>query len=109
MEFDNPVFEQREDGVQEEDTWETTSDSPAWAYGDDVPAGVPKENLASPLATRNLVDRWQRERGKVGANSKFASSVGGELWLRWGRRWLLLTNKNVTRGHNVVLFLLLNR
>ena len=27
-------------------------------------------------------------------NLEFASSAKGELWLRWGSRWLLLTNKN---------------
>ena len=27
-------------------------------------------------------------------NLEFASSTKGDLWLRWGNRWLLLTNKN---------------
>ena len=32
--------------------------------------------------------------GEVQQNLDFASSTKGDLWLRWGNRWLLLTNKN---------------
>ena len=36
----------------------------------------------------------ERERGEVQQNLEFASSTKGDLWLRWGKQWLLLTNKN---------------
>ena len=32
--------------------------------------------------------------GEVQQNLEFVSSTKRELWLRWRRKWLLLTNKN---------------
>lgn len=103
FDFENPAFDQ--DDVEQidddeapfinppEDTWEAPNETPPWADGG-VPAGISQEELASTQQTEALIDRWRRERGKVQANLEFASSTKDELWLRWGRRWLLLTNKN---------------
>ena len=66
---------------------------PSWADSS-VPSGISQEELADRNQTQALLDRWGRERGKVQENLEFASSTKGELCLRWGRKWLLLTNKN---------------
>ncbi|KAK3767407.1 hypothetical protein RRG08_032085 [Elysia crispata] len=76
-----------------EDVWEAQNETPSWAVSC-VPSGVSQEDLADAQHTKALVDRWQRERGKVQQNLEFASSTNGDLWLRWGKQWLLLTNKN---------------
>ena len=65
---------------------------PAWADGG-VPSGISQEELGQAQQTEALVERWQKERGKAQANLEFHSSVSGELWLRWGSKWLLLMNK----------------
>ena len=116
MEFDNPVFEDDygettddviadvaddvlADAVDDvltdiaEDMWEAPNEMPSWADSG-VPSGISKEDLADPQETQALVDRWRRERGEVQQILEFASSTKGDLWLRWGNRWLLLTNKN---------------
>ena len=76
-----------------EDVWEAQNETPSWAASS-VPSGVSQEDLADAQHTKALVDRWQRERGEVQQNLEFASSTKGDLWLRWGKQWLLLTNKN---------------
>ena len=76
-----------------EDVWEAQNEMPSWAASS-VPSGVCQEDLADAQHTKSLVDRWQRERGEVQQNLEFASSTKGDLWLRWGKKWLLLTNKN---------------
>lgn len=76
----------------DETTWEASSEMPSWADSA-VPAGIPQEDLASTQQTAALVDRWQREWGELKANLEFRSSTKGDLWLRWGNEWLLLTNK----------------
>ena len=76
-----------------EDVWEAQNATPSWAASS-VPSGVSQEDLADAQHTKALVDRWQREREKVQQNLEFASSTKGDLWLRWGKKWLLLTNKN---------------
>ena len=76
-----------------EDVWEAPNETPSWAASS-VPSGVSQEDLADAQHTKALVDRWQRERGEVQQNLEFASSTKGDLWLRWGKQWLLLTNKN---------------
>ena len=81
VDFDNPAFD-RDDIA--DDIWEVPDETPSWADSS-VPSGISQEELA---------DRWGRERGEAQENLEFASSTKGELWLRWGRKWLLLTNKN---------------
>ena len=76
-----------------EDVWEAQNETPSWAASS-VPSGVSQEDLADAQHTKALVDRWQRERGEVQQNLEFASPTKGDLWLRWGKQWLLLTNKN---------------
>ena len=76
-----------------EDVWEAQNETPSWAASS-VPSGVSQEDHADAQHTKALVDRWQRERGEVQQNLEFASSTKGDLWLRWGKKWLLLTNKN---------------
>ena len=76
-----------------EEVWEAQNQTPSWAASS-VPSGVSQEDLADAQHTKALVDRWQIERGKVQQNLEFASSTKGDLWLRWGKKWLLLTNKN---------------
>ena len=76
-----------------EDVWEAQNEMPSWAASS-VPSGVSQEDLADAQHTKALVDRWQRERGEVQQNLEFASSTKGDLWLRWGKKWLLLTKKN---------------
>ncbi|KAK3803912.1 hypothetical protein RRG08_059776 [Elysia crispata] len=76
-----------------EEVWEAQNETPSWAASS-VPSGVSQEDLADAQHTKALVDRWQIERGGVQQNLEFASSTKGDLWLRWGNRWLLLTNKN---------------
>ncbi|KAK3743231.1 hypothetical protein RRG08_064083 [Elysia crispata] len=76
-----------------EDVWEAQNATPSWAASS-VPSGVSQEDLADAQHTKALVDRWQIERGEVQQNLEFASSTKGDLWLRWGKQWLLLTNKN---------------
>ena len=76
-----------------EDVWEAQNETPSWAASS-VPSGVSQEDLADAQHTNALVDRWQRQRGEVQQNLEFASSTKGDLWLRWGKQWLLLTNKN---------------
>ena len=75
-----------------EDVWEAQNKTPSWAASS-VPSGVSQEDLADALHTKALVDRWQKERRKVQQNLEFASSKKGDLWLRWGNKWLLLTSK----------------
>ena len=76
-----------------EDVWEAQNETPSWAASS-VPAGVSQEDHADAQHTKALVDRWRRERGEVQQKLEFASSTKGDLWLRWGKKWLLLTNKN---------------
>ena len=76
-----------------EEVWEAQNQTPSWAASS-VPSGVSQEDLADAQHTKALVDRWQIERGKVQQNLEFASSTKGHLWLRWGKKWLLITNKN---------------
>ncbi|KAK3794858.1 hypothetical protein RRG08_001009 [Elysia crispata] len=76
-----------------EDVWEAQNATPPWAASS-VPSGVSQEDLADAQHTKTLVDRWQGERGKVQQNLEFASSTKDDLWLRWGKQWLLLTYKN---------------
>ena len=76
-----------------EDVWEAQNETPSWAASS-VLSSVSQEDLADAQHTKALVDRWQRERGEVQQNLEFASSTKGDLWLRWGKQWLLLTNKN---------------
>ncbi|KAK3736444.1 hypothetical protein RRG08_030498 [Elysia crispata] len=68
-----------------EDVWEAQNEMPSWAASS-VPSGAQHTNA--------LVDRWQIERGEVQQNLEFASSTKGDLWLKWGKKWLLITNKN---------------
>ncbi|KAK3757104.1 hypothetical protein RRG08_049771 [Elysia crispata] len=75
-----------------EDVWEAQNATPSWAASS-VPSGVSQEDLADAQHTKALVDRWQIERGEVQQNLEFASSKKGDLWLRWGKQWLLLTSK----------------
>ncbi|KAK3800362.1 hypothetical protein RRG08_052747 [Elysia crispata] len=75
-----------------EDVLEAQNEKPSWAASS-VPSGVSQEDLADAQHTKALVDRWQRERGEVQQNLEFASSKKGDLWLRWGNKWLLLTSK----------------
>ena len=100
FEFDNSVFDRDDvEPADEEtplinpadDTWEVPNDTPPWADSG-VPSGISQEDLANTQQTEALIDRWRRERGEVQPNLEFASSAKGELWLRWGRKWLLLTN-----------------
>ena len=76
-----------------EDVLEAQNEKPSWAASS-VPSGVSQEDLADAQHTKALVNRWQRERGEVQQNLEFVSSKKGDLWLRWGEKWLLLTNKN---------------
>ena len=76
-----------------EDVFEDPNHTPAWAASN-LPSGLSEEDLADAEHTKALVDRWERERGKVQQNLEFASSKRGDLWLRWGNKWLLITNKN---------------
>lgn len=105
--IDNPTFEPDiAEGPEEETSfidplddgglWETTTDIPSWAGGEEVPTGLQKEELATREQTRALVERWQREVSKQGlqADLEFRSSTRGDLWVKWGGRWLLLTWKN---------------
>ena len=108
MEFENPMFEDDyvddvaddvADDVDDEttpagdETWEVPNETPSWADSS-VPSGISQEELADGNQTQALLDRWGIERGEVQQNLEFVSSTKGELWLRWGRKWLLLTNKN---------------
>ncbi|KAK3799784.1 hypothetical protein RRG08_067173 [Elysia crispata] len=77
------------DQPNEETPLDSTDYTPAWAA-----SSVPPGDLADAQHTKALVDRWQIERGKVQQKLLFASSKKGDLWLRWGKDWLLLTNKN---------------
>ena len=79
---------------QPDDIWEAPDDTPSWSTSS-VPLGLSQEDLAGAKQTTALVDRWRKERGEVQQNLEFASSTKGDLWLRWGSRWLLLTKKNI--------------
>jgi hypothetical protein len=105
IEFDNPAFDVDDPDYEEgfgvddpdyEEIWETSNTSPAWALGEDVPAGVYESELATPLETEALVGRWESERSKYGlqAHLVFRSSRKGDLWVQWGKDWKLLTWKN---------------
>ena len=76
-----------------DETWEVPNETPSWAASS-VPSGISQEELADGNQTQAILDRWGRERGEVQQNLEFVSSTKGELWVRWGRKWLLLTNKN---------------
>ena len=87
---ETPLVNPADDG-----TWVVPDATPSWAVSS-VPSGISQEDLADKQQAEALVNRWrrERERGEVQANLEFASSTKGELWLRWGSRWLLLTYKN---------------
>ncbi|KAK3775618.1 hypothetical protein RRG08_051476 [Elysia crispata] len=76
-----------------DETWEVPNETPSWAASS-IPSGISQEELADGNQTQAILDRWGRERGEVQQNLEFVSSTKGKLWLRWGRKWLLLTNKN---------------
>ncbi|KAK3791700.1 hypothetical protein RRG08_018684 [Elysia crispata] len=107
FEFENPAFEPGDEfdlgeagaddqtplvNPADDDTWVVPDATPSWAVRS-VPSGVSEADLADAEQTQALLERWRNERGKVQTNLEFASSTRGELWLRWGRKWLLLTNK----------------
>ena len=106
MEFDNPAFEEEGEPTEEETSfidppddpvmWENDTEIPQWAGGKEVPASLLREDLATPSQTMGLVERWQREVSKRGLQVKleFRSSTRGDLWVKWGNKWLLLTWKN---------------
>ena len=96
FEINNPVFDPDaardddaatggDDDIFDDDIWEAPDDTPSWAASS-VPSGVSQEDLADAEQTKALLDRWRKERGEVRKK--------GDLWLRWGDRWLLLTKKN---------------
>jgi hypothetical protein len=82
-----------EDSTSEE-PWVTPNELPSWAR-DGVPSGLDKQNVADYQSRKELVERWRKELGVTEATpSEFVASSKGDLWVRQGRSWLLLTHKN---------------
>ena len=77
------------------ETLEVPNEVPEWADSG-VPSVINKDELGNTEQTEALVERWRNERGELVANLQFHSSVNGDLWLRWGSKWLLLTYKSRT-------------
>ena len=72
---------------------------PTWS-DTGVPAGLGREDLAGFQETETRVGEWRANLGlreEVGPKPEFVASNKGELWVRWGGRWLLLTYANRPR------------
>lgn len=75
---------------------EFDNQGPSWAQCENMPTGLFKENMADTNATQRLVRKWSKALGVQGprVNLQFLSSTQGDLWVRWGKHWKLLTWKN---------------
>ena len=75
---------------------EAPSTTPPWASGLEMPDGLDEENLASNDDRDRVVARFKAERSKYvrPANLEFKVAKSGDLWVKWGRDWKLLTWKN---------------
>ena len=65
---------------------------PSWAVD---PPDLGEDEMASSTETDKLVQRWKDEMAEyeMQPELEFRAARDGRLWLRWGRRWLLLTNE----------------
>jgi hypothetical protein len=81
---------------EQEATWETGNQTPTWAQGSDMPIGLDKGDVADPKATQRLVKVWARAFNSEGPRAalEFRSSKRGDLWVKWGSKWELLTYRN---------------
>ena len=72
---------------------EIPSTMPPWAGGAEMPDGLDEENLASNDDRDRVVARFEAEQSKYSrpANLEFKVAKSGELWVKWGRDWKLLT------------------
>ena len=71
------------------------AEEPSWAVD---PPELGADETASSAETDDLVRRWERERAEytMQPGLEFRAARDGRLWVRWGRRWLLLTNERDT-------------
>jgi len=77
------------------ESWEASNETPSWAR-DGVPSGLLQEDIADAQTRDDLVEQWRSELGIADAQppSEFVASTRGDLWVRQGNAWLLLTHKN---------------
>jgi hypothetical protein len=81
---------------------ETVGDNktPSWANGNTMPDGVQEENMADAAYTDKKVNQWHNLVAKYGiqADLEFKAFKRGDLWVKWGREWILLTRKITSKG-----------
>jgi hypothetical protein len=74
--------------------WEVSNETPSWAQ-DGVPAGLDEEDRADPETTAALIARWRAElKSTAEIRNEMVASKRGDLWVRQGKSWILLTYKN---------------
>ena len=76
--------------------WAVDNQNPSWAQSRDIPDTMTEDQVTTREATELLVKQWESMRSKIGihANLQFSSSTRGDLWVKWGTRWVLLTYKH---------------
>lgn len=70
--------------------------SPTWARGMDMPAGITADSIADAATTEIVKNRWLSFIRSTGlrANLEFRATTDGHLFVRWGGHWVQLTWKN---------------
>ena len=73
--------------------YEAPSTTTSWAGGAEMPDGLDEENLASNDYRDQVVTQFIAERSKYSrqADLEFKVSKSGDLWVKWGCDWKLLT------------------